>query len=86
MSVPTRTDENEIWYTRPGRRRPHRVVKDDGTGTPTAPPGTSGAEGVARERSEANPPSKRSRRPREGRGEGENDVQADELPEGEPPF
>ena len=74
MFIPQRTADNEVWYRRPGKRRPARVVYDNPVGTPATVSENRGREAVAVAAEgvavEGNPTSQSARRRREGHGEG----------------
>jgi hypothetical protein len=70
MPTPTRTGENEVWYTRRGKRRRPRVIVQPPRDGDNPPRSGRPSEAAGRERSEPQARGKRSQRPREGHGEG----------------
>lgn len=74
---PPHTGDQPQRYRRRPKRRPAVWVTRNPDEAVTTPPGTSGSEGVARDRTERKARSKRAQGGREGSGEGDREDQRD---------
>ena len=73
MPIPTRTAENEVWYTRRGKRRRPRVVVQPGRDADHSARSSRPSEAAGSDRTEVKATRKSAQRTREGSGEGQDD-------------